>query len=104
MEKDPTTWALGTWSLALGMSFAGGLVNWFGKVKHGKSRVFNIVELIGEVFTSGFVGIGVFMLAQSLDQSVGASAALAGVTAHMATRLLFLIENGIEKKLARESE
>ncbi|MGL4265157.1 MAG: hypothetical protein ACRCTX_26335 [Afipia sp.] len=37
-------------------------MNWYAKVKMGHTRAFNIIELIGEIFTSGFVGLGVFVL------------------------------------------
>ena len=98
-EKDPTTWAAATWLLALGMAFGGGAVNWYAKVKRGHTRAFNIVELIGEIFTSGFVGLGVFMLLAALDQPVGICAAASGVGGHMATRLLFAIERAVEARL-----
>jgi len=105
--KDPTNWGLSIWLLAVGMSCAGGLVNWYARVKQGHTRAFNIVELIGEIFTSAFVGLGVFMVCQSLDQPIGLCAALAGVGGHMATRLLFSLEKLIEsrfKALAKVSE
>ena len=98
-DKDPTTWALGTWVLALSMALGGGLVNWYARIKRGHSRAFNFVELIGEIFTSGFVGLGVFMFLSSWDQPAGACAAAAGVSGHMATRLLFAIERAIERQL-----
>jgi hypothetical protein len=98
-EKDPTTWSNATWALALGMAFAGGFVNWYAKVKRGHTRAFNVVELIGEVFTSGFVGLGVFMFIAALDQPLGICAAAAGVGGHMATRLLFSIERAVERKI-----
>lgn len=98
-EKDPTTWTAATWALALGMAFGGGVVNWYAKIKRGHTRAFNIIELFGEIFTSGFVGLGVFMLAAAMDQSVGACAAAAGVGGHMATRLLFALERIIEARL-----
>lgn len=98
-EKDPTTWTAATWLLALGMAFGGGLVNWYAKIKRGHTRAFNIVELVGEIFTSGFVGLAVFMGLAALDQPVGICAAAAGVGGHMATRLLFAIERAIEAKL-----
>ncbi len=97
-EKDPTNWGLSIWALAMGMSCAGGLVNWYARVKQGHTRAFNIIELIGEIFTSAFVGLGVFMVAQSLDQPLGLCAALAGVGGHMATRLLFAVEKWIEAR------
>ena len=74
-------------------------MNWYAKVKRGQTRAFNIVELVGEIFTSGFVGLGVFMLLAAIDQPVGICAAAAGVGGHMATRLLFSIERAIEARL-----
>jgi len=102
IDKDPTQWEISTWILALAMPCAGGLVNWYGKIKAGKTRKFSIIELLGEMFTSGFVGLGVFMLAQSYDIPVGVCAALSGISGHMATRLLFVIENVIESRLQKE--
>ena len=98
-EKDPTNWTLATWALALGMAFSGGLVNWYAKVKRGHTRAFNIIELVGEIFTSGFVGLGVFMLLSGLEYPSSICAAAAGVGGHMATRLLFAFERAIEAKL-----
>ena len=98
-DKDPTTWALGTWILALSMALGGGLINWYAKLKRGHVRAFNFVELIGEIFTSGFVGLGVFMFLSSWDQPAGACAAAAWVTGHMATRLLFAVERAIERQI-----
>lgn len=98
-EKDPTTWTAATWALALGMAFGGGIVNWYAKIKRGHTRAFNIIELVGEIFTSGFVGLGVFMLTAAMDQPVGICAAAAGVGGHMATRLLFALERMIEARL-----
>lgn len=97
-EKDPTNWSLATWGLAIGMSCAGGFVNWYARVKQGHTRAFNIVELAGEIFTSAFVGLGVFMMVQSFNQPLGVCAALAGVGGHMATRLLFMVEKFIESR------
>jgi hypothetical protein len=95
-EKDPTNWGGAIWLLALGMSLAGGLVNWYGRIRQGYTRAFNLIELVGELFISAFVGLGVFMATQALDQPIGLCAALAGVGGHMATRLLFAAEKWIE--------
>lgn len=98
MEKDPTLWGVSSWIFALSMPIAGGLVNWYSKVKKGKTRVFNFVELIGEIFTSAFVGLGTVMLLSSYDQPPGVCAAFAGISGHFATRILFLVEQYIEAK------
>lgn len=102
--KDPTTWSLATWALALGMSVIGGFVNWRSKVKSGHTRVFNVVELIGEICASGFVGVAVFMILSSYDQPLGVCAAAAGVGGHMGTRLLFLIEQALSKRVTSLGE
>lgn len=98
-EKDPTTWTAATWLLALGMAFGGGIVNFYARVKRGHTRAFNIIELIGEIFTSGFVGLGMFMALDAWGQPIGLCAAAAGVGGHMATRLLFAVERAIEHRI-----
>lgn len=101
IERDPTTWSLATWALALGMAVIGGLVNWWTRVKNGHARAMNIIELIGEIVTSGFVGVVAFMLLDALDQPIGICSAASGVGGHMATRLLFLAERNLEAWLKR---
>jgi len=102
--KDPTTWSLATWALAVGMAFVGGFVNWIAKVKQGHTRVFNFAELIGEIIISGFVGVAIFMLLASYDQPMGVCAAASGISGHMGTRLLFLIEQFIAHKIKTETD
>lgn len=100
-EKDPTTWHFATWLLALAMAMGGGFVNWYAKVKVSHTRAFNLLELIGEMVTSGFVGTGVFMTLDGFGQPASLCAAGAGVGGHMAARLLFIIERLIEQKLKK---
>lgn len=98
-EKDPTTWTASIWVLALTMGTIGGVVNWYARIKRGHTRAFNIVELLGEIFTSGFVGLLVFMGLAGLEQPLGVCGAAAGVSGHMATRLLFVFERAIERRI-----
>ena len=98
-ERDPQNWSIATWAIAISMAAGGGVVNWYARVKAGLSRPASLVELAGEIFTSGFVGIGTFMLLASFDQPTGFCAASAGVSGHMATRLLFSIERMLELKI-----
>lgn len=101
IEKDPTNWPYSTWLLAVGMASSGGLINWISRLRKGHTRAFNILELLGEIFTSGFVGLGVFMAAEATDQPLGLCAAAAVVGGHMATRLLFAVEKLLERKINR---
>jgi hypothetical protein len=98
-EKDPTTWTAATWALAVLMAFGGGIVNWYAKLKRGHVRAFNVVELFGEIFASGIVGLGTFMGLAGIDQPLGVCAAGAGIAGHMGTRLLFALERAIETKI-----
>ena len=98
-DKDPANWAAATWILALSMAVGGGVINWYARIKRGHARAFNFIELVGEIFTSGLVGLGIFMLLSSWDQPAGACAAAAGVSGHMATRLLFAVERAVERQL-----
>jgi len=103
-DKDPTLWGWATWLLGLLMSLAGGLANFYGKVDAGHARAFNIVELVGELFISASVGLGVFMLAVGLDYPLSIAAAACGISAHMGTRLLFVIEMRLTKILSGEDK
>ncbi len=97
--RDPTNWPWGVWVLALGMSLAGGFVNWYGRIKSGHIITFNILELIGELFTSGAVGLGVFMVLEAWDQPIGVCAAACGVAGHMSTKLLFAVGRVVESRI-----
>lgn len=98
MHKDPTSWDVYNWIFVISVSCAGGLVSFITKLRNGHARAFNIIEFIGEIFTSGFVGLMVFMFLQSMGYPEGVCSAAAGVSGHMATRLLFLIEKMIERR------
>ena len=97
-NNNPTTWGAATWLLAFGMSIAGGIVNFYAKVRSGHTRAFNLIELAGEIFIAGFVGLGAFMALTSLNQPLGVAAVSAGIGGHMGTRLLFLVENWLEHR------
>lgn len=98
-DKDPSTWTVATWLLALGMGFSGGVVHWWARMKARQPRVFSLMELVGEVFTSGFVGVCVFMTLNEWSQPVGLCAAASGISGHMGARLLFVIERAAEAKI-----
>jgi hypothetical protein len=102
-DKDPSAWTLATWLLALGMGFSGGVVNFWARIKARNPRTFNTLEFLGELFTSGFVGVGAFMLLNNWDQPPGLSAAASGIAGHMSTRLLFALERAAEHRLKQLS-
>ena len=90
---------MATWIPIGIMASAGGVVNWIFRVRKGTARPFSFVELIGEMFTSGFVGLGVAMVMASLHYDFLLCAAAAGMSGHMATRLLYRIEQIIMSRI-----
>lgn len=102
-EKDPNNWSMGTWALLLCISMLGGFTSWYKRVKEGHTRTFNMIELIGEAATSGLMGFVGFSSALWYFDSVAIASAVAGMSAHFATRLLFRAEGLLDlgaKKLA----
>ena len=93
---DPTLWPLATWLLLITVSCAGAFTSWYRRVKSGHARAFNIIELIGELATSGFVGFAGFNAGLYFFDGVGVAASLAGMSAHFSTRLLFQAEGLIQ--------
>lgn len=98
-DKDPTLWNAATWTLACVMAFGSGAINWWARAKQGNPRVFSVFELLGEMLTSGLVGVGAFMFLASYDSPAGVCAAAAGVAGHGAARLLYVLERAVERKI-----
>lgn len=68
-------------------------------MKSRSPRVFSLMELVGELFTSGFTGLGVFMILGAWEQPAGVCAAASGISGHMGARLLFVLERAAEAKI-----
>jgi len=96
-EKDPSSWTLSTWSLALGMALGGGLINHLSRFK--QVRRLKWFELLVDLLASALVGLGAFMLFAAFNYPEGVCAAASSVCGHMGTRLLFLVERTIEGRL-----
>lgn len=102
-EKDPNNYsAIGiaiahVWVLLL--SILGGAVSYVHRVRTGMTRRFNLPELIGDMFISGFVGIITFYLCQWAQFDDFLTAAFVGIAGHMGSRALFLAEKIIERRI-----
>lgn len=76
-----------------------GMANFYQKVKSGKSRAFNVMELCGEIIVSAFVGLVTFWICKGYNVNEWLTAAAVAVTGHMGSRAIFLAEQWIETKL-----
>lgn len=98
-EKDPTSYSLITYAWVIGLSVTGGFVSFLRKVREGSSRAWNIAELLGEIFTSGFVGVITFWLCEAADIDPLYAAAMVGISGHMGSRAIMQLELWLEKKI-----
>lgn len=97
-EKDPLNWQISTWILAVGIGMAGGVVNYITK-RSRTSMAFSIIEMLCEMFISGFVSLLAFLGLHTYGLDIGYCAAISGICGHMSTRLLFVVEKVAEKKI-----
>lgn len=75
----------------------GGLVSFARKVRAGTTRWLNINELLGEMVTSGFVGVVTGLLLTAIDAPNTLVFAAAGITGHMGGRAIFWFEQAMQK-------
>jgi len=96
--KDPTsyTWLAYLWVVFL--SVWGGVVSYVQKVKNGIIHRFSVTELVGELVTSAFMGVLTFWLCEWARLSPLLTAAFVGVSGHMGSRGLFLLEQALRKR------
>jgi hypothetical protein len=98
-EKDPAAYDLLTYGWVLLLSVMGGVVAFLRKLREGHTRVFNLIEFIGELCTSAFTGVVTFYLCEAAQLPPVLTAALMGISGHMGSRGLFLIEKHLTHKL-----
>lgn len=84
-----------------GIAAAGGAVNFYHKIQTGQVRAFNLTEFVGEIVTSGFVGVLTFWICKAFAVNEWATAAGVAIAGHMGARAIFLIEKYIEQKAGK---
>ena len=74
-------------------------MNFYSKNKKGVSRPWNITEFIGEIATSALSGVVTFYLCEAAQTPQLISAVFIAVSGHMGSRVIFMLENRIERKV-----
>lgn len=97
-EKDPTTYSLITYAWVIIVACAGGIAGFHRKMREGAARPFNITEFIGEIFTSGLVGIVTFWMCEWAGVAPLLSAVFIAISGHMGSRTLLIMEKWVEAK------
>lgn len=91
IEKDPLSYTSLTYAWVILLSIWGGISGYIRRFK--RDQKFSLAELIGELSISAFVGILTFFLCESAQIQPVMSAALVGVSGHMGSRAIYLIEH-----------
>ncbi|MDD2885284.1 MAG: phage holin family protein [Dechloromonas sp.] len=107
MHKDPLSYELITYVWVIVLSLWGGVSGYVRKMKLGLISRFSFVELIGEIVLSGFVGVVTFWLCEWSGINPLLSAALIGISSHMGSRAIFMMETIADhyyKRLIRKIE
>ena len=61
-EKSPEAYSFITYGWVFALAILGGVVSFMRKLQEGHTRVFNLVEFIGEIVTSAFAGVLTFWM------------------------------------------
>jgi len=91
-----------TYGWVLGLSMLGGAASFVRRVRSGKAKYSNIIELIGELVVSAFAGLVTFFLCQSAQLDGALSAAFIAISGHMGTRIIFMFEGYLMKRFGLE--
>ena len=97
-EKTITGFALLTYAWVLILSTWGGLVHYLSKVRAGAIARFNITELIGDMFISGFTGVLTFWMCEAAGFNELTTAVCVGISGHMGARMIGKLENVMSRK------
>lgn len=98
IEKDPLSYTYITYLWVIFLASWGGAASYIRRYRMG-GKVFSLPELVGELCISGFVGVMTFYLCEASEINQIASAALIGITGHMGSRAIFLLEKIVSKRL-----
>jgi hypothetical protein len=98
-EKTITGYALLTYAWVLALSTWGGMVNYLSKIRMGHITRFNITELIGDMFVSGFTGLLTFWMCEAAGFNELTTAVFVGISGHMGARMIGKLESVHEPKV-----
>ncbi len=99
MGKDPMSYEVIAYFWVLILSFWGGIVSYIQKKKAGVIKRYSLVELIGELVISGFCGVITFYLCEASMLDGTLTAAMVGISGHMGSRGIFMLERYIQKRI-----
>ena len=80
--RSPLSYSLREYGLILAIAMLGGFVRWYNAVRRGESAAYDLRTLVGELFTSAFMGILTFWACEAMNVQPLITAAMAGMAGH----------------------
>lgn len=103
MQNDPLNYPYTTYLWVLFVAFWGAIVSTLRRRKEGAKR-FSIAEFVGDLTIAGFIGVVTFWLCEASHVPQVLTAALVGISGHLGTRAIMIIETAVAKRLGLEKE
>ena len=102
LPKSPLSYSLREYGLILAIAMLGGFVRWYNAVRRGESAVYDLRILVGELFTSAFIGILTFWACEAMSVQPLVTAALAGMAGHAGVTGLLWAERVLKRFFERK--
>lgn len=100
-HKSPLSYSLREYGTILAIAMLGGFVRWYNAVRRGESAAYDLRTLVGELFTSAFIGILTFWACEAMNVQPLVTAALAGMAGHAGVAGLMWAEKVLKKFFER---
>jgi len=97
LPKSPLSYSLREYGLILAIAMLGGFVRWYNAVRRGESAAYDLRTLVGELFTSAFIGILTFWACEAMGAQPLVTAALAGMAGHAGVAGLLWAEKVLKR-------
>ena len=101
LPRSPLSYSLREYGLILAIAMLGGFVRWYNAVRRGESVAYDLRTLVGELFTSAFIGILVFWGCEAMGVQPLVTAALAGMAGPAGVSGLLWAERAMKRFFER---
>ena len=102
VHKNPLSYSLRDYGVILAIAMLGGFVRWYNAVRRGESAAYDLRTLVGELFTSAFIGILTFWACEAMNVQPLITAALAGMAGHAGVSGLMWVERFLKRFFERK--